>query len=690
MTRVQSVLACAAACLAAAAPASASGPAGSLTQLTGDAGCITDDGMSNSIAAQCADGRGLLGAEAVLLSPDGKFAYSYSYDNGQVAILARDPATGALTQADDTGACIGPANISGDCSSARYPGAQSDSAHAIALSPDGRFLFTVGYMQPIVGVFARDATTGALAELPLTAGCTSHDGTDWNTDPSCDTFAPLDHLQAVAVSPDGKFVYVSGDTATGGGITAFSVGPTGALTPLTSPDGCLKATALTDCTVARYARDIYDIALSPDGHTLYGVDDNDDAVVAFARDAGTGKLTQIAGAGGCVFEGGAGPDVDPCTPGHALAGVQSVEVSPDGTLVTVGTSRSSNGGGVVVLHRDPATGQLSQSDGAAGCVANDVISGCGVARQVGQVYRTLFAADGKTLFVASYAGGSANPSGVSIFDVGADGALTQRVGALGCFSDTGTDSAGTAGGCTTARAVRGTVGLASSPDGNFLYAASYGDNGVATFGIQHAPACSDATASTAFGTAVTIPVTCTDANGDTVTLSGVDGPGHGTVAFSGLTATYTPAAGFSGADSFRVKGNDGANDSTPATVSVTVGAAQLPPPAGKKAPLKLSLAAKPKRDKKLPFKFTFSGKLTPAAGAKCSGKVVLTVKHGKKKVAKKTATLKSSCKWKAVVKFSNRKKLGKKRAGKLSAKARYGGNAAMTAKSSKTLKVRYG
>jgi hypothetical protein len=59
-------------------------------------------------------------------------------------------------------------------------------------------------------------------------------------------------------------------------------------------------------------------------------------------------------------------------------------------------------------------------------------------------------------------------------------------------------------------------------------------------------------------------------------------------------------------------------------------------------------------------------------------------------VAKKTAKLSSSCKWKAVVKFANRKKLGKKRSGKLVAKARYGGNAALNAKSSKALTVRYG
>jgi hypothetical protein len=59
-------------------------------------------------------------------------------------------------------------------------------------------------------------------------------------------------------------------------------------------------------------------------------------------------------------------------------------------------------------------------------------------------------------------------------------------------------------------------------------------------------------------------------------------------------------------------------------------------------------------------------------------------------VAKKTAPLSASCKYKAVVKFSSRKKLGRKRSGKLTAKARFSGSAALSAKSSKALTVRYG
>ncbi len=47
-------------------------------------------------------------------------------------------------------------------------------------------------------------------------------------------------------------------------------------------------------------------------------------------------------------------------------------------------------------------------------------------------------------------------------------------------------------------------------------------------------------------------------------------PVHGTVALVGTTATYTPALNYNGPDSFTFKVNDGALDSLPATVTITV------------------------------------------------------------------------------------------------------------------------
>ena len=86
------------------------------------------------------------------------------------------------------------------------------------------------------------------------------------------------------------------------------------------------------------------------------------------------------------------------------------------------------------------------------------------------------------------------------------------------------------------------------------------------------------TAPTAVGQSVTtdedteavITLQATDAEGDVLTYSIVDGPSHGSLSGTGSEVTYTPSANYSGADSFTFRANDGGVFSTPATVSITV------------------------------------------------------------------------------------------------------------------------
>ena len=92
-----------------------------------------------------------------------------------------------------------------------------------------------------------------------------------------------------------------------------------------------------------------------------------------------------------------------------------------------------------------------------------------------------------------------------------------------------------------------------------------------TLNVTRAPTCQDVARKTKVGTAVSIPLTCTDPDGDTLTLSKVTDPAHGTLgAISAGAVTYTPAAGYFGPDSFTYKASDGTANSTPATVSITV------------------------------------------------------------------------------------------------------------------------
>ena len=66
----------------------------------------------------------------------------------------------------------------------------------------------------------------------------------------------------------------------------------------------------------------------------------------------------------------------------------------------------------------------------------------------------------------------------------------------------------------------------------------------------------------------------TDADGDPITAVKVANPAHGTVTLNANGSfTYTPAAGYSGPDSFTYKANDGTADGNTATVSITVTAA---------------------------------------------------------------------------------------------------------------------
>ena len=108
------------------------------------------------------------------------------------------------------------------------------------------------------------------------------------------------------------------------GLAILTVGASGGLGVLPAPDSCFAGSATSGCIQSRYAGDGFDIALSPDGTTLYAMGSGDSVIVGYARNAGTGRLTPLAGTGGCVYQGGPGPIVgEPCTEGHGLSGVDS-------------------------------------------------------------------------------------------------------------------------------------------------------------------------------------------------------------------------------------------------------------------------------------------------------------------------------------------------------------------------------
>jgi diacylglycerol kinase family enzyme len=97
--------------------------------------------------------------------------------------------------------------------------------------------------------------------------------------------------------------------------------------------------------------------------------------------------------------------------------------------------------------------------------------------------------------------------------------------------------------------------------------------------VNNPPTANAQSVSTAEDTALPITLTGTDPDGDTLTFAIGTGPTSGTLSGTAPNVTYTPNAGFNGADSFTFTVNDGAVDSAAATVSISVGAVNDAPTA---------------------------------------------------------------------------------------------------------------
>ena len=88
--------------------------------------------------------------------------------------------------------------------------------------------------------------------------------------------------------------------------------------------------------------------------------------------------------------------------------------------------------------------------------------------------------------------------------------------------------------------------------------------------VNSTPVATAQSVTTAEHTAKVITLAGTDADGDGLTYAMVTNPVHGTLSGTGANRTYTPAAGYTGTDSFTFTVTDGSATSSAATVSITV------------------------------------------------------------------------------------------------------------------------
>lgn len=120
------------------------GSTGALTQREGTGGCLI-----YLRSAGCSFGRALVAPEGLALSPDGKNAYVAAFRTGAIAVLNRGKA-GSVAQKPGAAGCV--AVGSPDCARARA----LKGVSSIALSPDGRYLYSTSFGSDAVDVFRRN------------------------------------------------------------------------------------------------------------------------------------------------------------------------------------------------------------------------------------------------------------------------------------------------------------------------------------------------------------------------------------------------------------------------------------------------------------------------------------------------------------------------------------------------------
>jgi len=95
----------------------------------------------------------------------------------------------------------------------------------------------------------------------------------------------------------------------------------------------------------------------------------------------------------------------------------------------------------------------------------------------------------------------------------------------------------------------------------------------AIFGkINSLPVANPEVVTTDEDTSVTLSLTGSDADGDSLSYSIVSSPSNGVLTGTPPNITYTPDSNYKGSDAFTFKVNDGTADSNPATVSITINA----------------------------------------------------------------------------------------------------------------------
>jgi DNA-binding beta-propeller fold protein YncE len=502
---------------------------------------------STTAAGGCAafgESRSISGAEPIAVSGDGLNVYAGG-DNGGGAAFSRG-AGGALSTLGGAGGFAGTSfavNGAGLFVAFRDSGSNNGAVEANARGADGKL------------TFVNEVVDGCAIGK---AHCEENNN-------------GLYDVEGIAVAPNGERVYAAsqnGGGGTGGALTVFSRNAaTQAITQLQCVPQTLAAKSglCHEGTAFAALEGAHSVAVSPDGKFLYATGYFAGSVMGFNIVQSGPNAGKIGSAVNCLWGGASGE----CAQTAGMSSPNGIALSADGRDVYVAMFN----GGITALRRDPLSGVLSFNQcftqgGGGGCAAD-------AALVVGARDVVVSPDDGSHVYLS---GGSGINGYLRVY---ARDGLTGMLNPLGCISYLAIP------GCSTAAGMANADKLAISPDGHNLYLTAFeggdGEGAVAAFRIQTAPSCQSTSVGVLAGSSASIPLACTDEGGDPIIRKIVTAPGKGTLGVidqAAGTVTYTPAAGFTGSDSFAFQASDGTNESGPSSVSLTVTAPAPPPPGG--------------------------------------------------------------------------------------------------------------
>ncbi|MFL5843092.1 MAG: Ig-like domain-containing protein [Solirubrobacteraceae bacterium] len=304
--------------------------------------CAANNGTSDEGTPCTENTRGLYETYDLAFARDGRTLYATAnavnaggllYNNDGVVMFAvgsdggLDQPSGVTGCYTDTGDHLDPGLVSGGCTNVRA----MNQGGGLVVSPDGKQLYTQSGSNEM-GEYSIDQTTGALTQI----GCLSEDGNAQGAtggEPTtCTDIRAVGDYYAM-ISPDGKHVYAANSNPSLNTVSMFVRDPASGL--LSQPDtsaSCISETGNSGmCTDGRSLEVLWNLAIAPDGRTVYvaGAATNG-SVAVLDRDPATGFLTQASGLRGCVSNTGTGAT---CVDGRSMVAINAIAVSSDNAFV---------------------------------------------------------------------------------------------------------------------------------------------------------------------------------------------------------------------------------------------------------------------------------------------------------------------------------------------------------------------